>query len=49
MQSLLAELERTGVTMETVKNRYKIQETEDMSRDIYERVMLALKKTKSVA
>lgn len=48
MDSLEAELERTGVTMETVQDRYKIQEPEEMSRSLYNKVMEALAKTKSV-
>lgn len=48
MDSLKAELERTGVTMETVKDRYQIQKPESMSGELYNRVMAALSKTKSV-
>ncbi len=47
MGSLQAELSRTGVTMETVQSRYKISEPEMMSEELYNRVMLALSKTKS--
>ena len=47
MNSLQAELDRTGVTMETVQNRYKIQEPGAMSKELYSRVMSALKRTKS--
>lgn len=46
MDSLKAELKRTGVTMEAVQNRYKIQEPETMSEKNYNRVMAALAKTK---
>lgn len=49
MDSLQSELERTGITMETVQSRYRIQEPEAMSREIYNRVMSALKKTKTAA
>ena len=49
MDSLQSELDRTGITMETVKDRYKIQEPEKMNSDIYSRVMSALKKTRSAA
>ena len=49
MASLQAELERTGVTMETVQNRYQIQEPGHMSEELYGRVMSALKRTKSAA
>ena len=44
---LQRELERTGVAMEDVKERYKIQKPETMSADLYRRVMEALSKTKS--
>lgn len=47
MDSLQAELDRTGVTMETVQNRYQIQEPGAMSAELYGRVMSALKRTKS--
>lgn len=47
MDSLQAELDRTGVTMETVRSRYKIQEPEAMSEELYGKVMSALKRTKS--
>lgn len=47
MESLQAELDRTGVTMETVKSRYRIQEPGAMSEELYGRVMSALKRTKS--
>ena len=41
MDSLQSELTRTGITMENVKDRYKIQEPEKMNSDIYSRVMSA--------
>ena len=47
MDSLQAELNRTGVTMETVQERYKIKEPGVMSEELYGRVMNALKRTKS--
>ncbi len=47
MDSLQAELDRTGVTMETVQKRYKIQEPGIMSEELYGKVMTALKRTKS--
>ena len=47
MNSLQAELNRTGVTMETVQDRYKIQEPGTMSEELYGKVMSALKRTKS--
>lgn len=49
MESLQAELERTGVTMETVQSRYAIQEPGHMSEELYGRVMSALKRTKTAA
>jgi hypothetical protein len=48
MGSLKAELMRTGVVMETVKERYHIQEPQGMSKELYDKVMRALVKTKSV-
>ena len=47
MNSLNAELERTGVTMEAVQKRYKIQTPETMSENSYNKVMAALARTKS--
>ncbi|MCM1500256.1 MAG: hypothetical protein NC124_17475 [Clostridium sp.] len=47
MTSLQAELNRTGVAMEAVQKRYKIQEPEAMSEELYNKVMLALSRTKS--
>lgn len=47
MDSLQAELDRTGVTMETVQSRYRIKEPGAMSAELYGRVMSALKRTKS--
>lgn len=49
MDFLQAELDRTGITMETVQGRYKIQEPGTMSEELYGRVMSALKRTKSSA
>ena len=49
MASLQAELDRTGVTMETVQSRYQIQEPGKMSAELYGKVMSALKRTKSTA
>lgn len=49
MDSLQAELDRTGVSMETVQSRYQIQEPGAMSAELYGRVMSALKRTKSAA
>lgn len=47
MNSLQKELERTGVAMETVQKRYKIQKPEEMSGELYDRVMRALSRTKA--
>lgn len=49
MSDLQAELDRTGVAMETVQERYKIAAPETMSEAVYKRVMEALAKTKSAA
>lgn len=49
MEKLQSELQRTGITMDAVKDRYQIVEAERMSSDIYQKVMSALKKTKSAA
>ena len=49
MDSLKAELGRTGVAMEDVKERYKIQEPETMGEELYKKVMAALSKTKTAA
>ncbi len=48
MASLQAELDRTGVEMEAVQSRYKIKTPETMNEDTYNKVMLALSRTKSV-
>ena len=45
--SLETELQRTGVTMEAVQERYHISDPAQMSEELYDRVMLALSKTKS--
>ena len=47
MKSLNAELERTGIAMETVQERYRFQKAETMGEDVYNKVMAALAKTKS--
>lgn len=46
--SLKAELERTGVRMEAVKERYKVEGMQDMTKELYAKVMNALAKTKSM-
>lgn len=49
ISSLEAELQRTGVTMETVRERYRVDKPAEMSEALYEKVMKALARTKSVA
>lgn len=45
---LLAELNRTGVALETVLGRYGIEDISQMSQEIYEKALRSLKLTKSV-
>lgn len=47
IDSLEKELQRTGVKMEAVKDRYKIENPSEMSEITYRRVMNALAKTAS--
>lgn len=47
LKSLNAELERTGIAMGTVQDRYQFQKPETMGEEIYNKVMAALAKTKS--
>ncbi len=49
MDSLEKELQRTGVKMEAVKDRYQIDNPMEMSEETYRKVMNALAKTKSKA
>lgn len=49
MESLKKELKRTGVGMDMVKERYQIGEPQQMSEEIYQKVMAALAKTKPAA
>lgn len=49
MASLEKELQRTGVGMEAVKERYRIDSMETMSGETYRKVMSALAKTASKA
>ena len=49
MTSLMDELDRTGVAVETVRERYKIQEMDTMSDELYRKVMAALAKTQTAA
>ena len=46
LEALDAELKRTGVKMEVVKERYHFEEPERMSKEVYEKVLQALAKTK---
>ncbi len=48
LQSLEKELQRTGVGMEAVQERYKIENPSAISGDLYGKIMAALAKTKSV-
>lgn len=48
MQSLEKELQRTGVGMEAVQERYRIKNTDSISDELYGKIMAALAKTKSV-
>lgn len=45
---LQTELDRTGISMETVKERYRFAEPANMGEELYKRVMKALEKTKTV-
>ena len=47
LHTLEAELQRTGVGMDAVKGRYGFGKPQDMSEELYNRVMNALAKTKS--
>ena len=49
MTSLMDELDRTGVAIETVRERYKIQEMDTMSDELYRKVLAALAKTQTAA
>ena len=46
-QLLEAELKRTGVDMKAVQERYKIEDPNKISGEIYNKVMAALVRTKS--
>lgn len=46
-KALEKELERTGVAMEAVLERYRIQKLEQMTPEIYQNAMNSLKKTKA--
>lgn len=49
MDSLKAELDRTGVAMEAVMGRYKIEESGQISAEVYAKIMKALAKTRTAA
>jgi len=49
LDGLETELKRTGVTMETVQARYQIEDPAQMPEELYNRVMLALSRTRSAA
>ena len=48
MEGLETELQRTGVAMEAVQQRYQVDDPMQMSEETYNKVMKALSKTKSV-
>lgn len=48
IDGLTTELKRTGVAMEAVKERYHIEDPKQMSQELYNKVMRALSKTKSI-
>lgn len=49
MDGLATELQRTGVAMETVQERYHIDDPAQMSEELYNKVMSALSRTRSAA
>ena len=49
LQSLEKELQRTGVGMEAVQERYKIKNPDSIPDELYGKIMAALAKTKSKA
>lgn len=49
LEELDKEMIRTGVNFEAVQQRYKIEDISDLTPDLYNRVMRALKKTKDAA
>lgn len=46
-KALEKELERTGVTIEAVMERYGIERPEDMTPEIYEKALQGLKRTRT--
>jgi hypothetical protein len=49
MHLLEAELQRTGVSMDAVRERYRFEQPEGMSEEVYRKVMSALRRTKPAA
>ncbi len=49
LEELDKEMIRTGVNFEAVQERYKIEDISDLTPELYNRVMRALKKTKDAA
>ena len=47
IKGLQAELERTGIALETVLQRYKVNSLGELQADIYQRAMNSLKRTKA--
>ena len=47
MKGLQAELDRTGIALETVLQRYKVNSLGDLQADMYQRAMNSLKRTKA--
>ena len=47
VRGLQAELERTGIALETVLQRYKVNSLGDLQADMYQRAMNSLKRTKA--
>ena len=47
MKGLQAELDRTGIALETVLQRYKVDSLGDLQADMYQRAMNSLKRTKA--
>ena len=47
MNSLQAELDSTGIIIETTQSRYKIQKLQTMGEELYGKAMLALSQMKS--
>ena len=48
-QSINRELERTGVALDTVLKRYKVQSIQEMSEETCQKAINSLKKTRSKA